>query len=106
MFKYARIVTPKVWGEAENRQQDWGRECEARALRVRETLKLFLRYAKPILSNKPDMFCSLDTNTTRHLLVQPNLHRRRNLRLNGNVCEVGQKSLFWAPKRLNKLPRD
>ena len=34
-----------VWSEAENRPQDWERACEARALRARETLTLFLRYA-------------------------------------------------------------
>ena len=94
VFKYARIVKERVSSEAENRPQDWEGACKARALRARETLTLFLRYAKAILSKKPDMFRSLDTNRTRHLLAQPNLRRRRNLTLDGNVCEPGQRSLF------------
>ena len=38
VFKYARAVKQKVWNEAENREQNALRVCEARALRARKTL--------------------------------------------------------------------
>ena len=51
VFEYTRVVKQKVWNEAENREQDLGRDaksfslashalqaCEARALRARKTL--------------------------------------------------------------------
>ena len=37
MFKDAPAVEQKVWNEAENRERDWGRACEARELRARKT---------------------------------------------------------------------
>ena len=38
VFKYARAVKQKVWNEAENREHNALRVCEARALRARKTL--------------------------------------------------------------------
>ena len=67
VFKYTRVVKQKVWNEAENREQDLGRDakntffflsraCEARVLRVRKTLMAGFTDFFPDFEKKPDCF--------------------------------------------------
>ena len=73
VFKYAWAVKQKVWNEAENRERD----CEARSLRTRKTLRhalpifftLYLFWEKNRLFavyQKFDLFQTLRNNTQQH----------------------------------------